>query len=167
MSRALRVDNIEWEFWQPTDHAVLCFLRNGSRLLLIHKKRGLGRGKINGPGGRIEAGETAIEAAVRETREEVGLEPLDPSERAELSFVFADGYGMQVRVFFAARWRGTLTETDEALPFWCDLQSIPYDQMWADDRLWLPHALEGRFVRGVFTFDGDRMIDHRVTLSAP
>lgn len=166
MSLALRVHQIDWERWQPDDHAVLCFIRNDSRLLLIHKKRGLGQGKVNGPGGRIETGETPLQAAIRETREEVGLEPVDPCERADLSFLFADGYGMHVLVFFAGRWRGTLTETDEALPFWCDVDAIPYDQMWADDRLWLPHALQGRYVRGAFTFEGDKMIDHRISIVA-
>ena len=151
---------INWATWNPTDQAVLCFLQRDSHVLLIHKKRGLGQGKINGPGGRIEPGESAAAAAVRETREEVGLTPIDPRQRGELCFQFRDGYGIHVRVFFAADWLGHMIETEEALPFWCRTAAIPYDRMWADDRLWLPLALRGLYVRGRFTFDGDTMLDH-------
>ncbi|TVR32905.1 MAG: 8-oxo-dGTP diphosphatase [Spirochaetaceae bacterium] len=158
---------INWDTWNPTDQAVLCFLHRDSHVLLIHKKRGLGQGKINGPGGRIEPGETAAAAAVRETREEVGLTPIDPRQRGELCFQFRDGYSIHVRVFFAADWCGRMIETEEALPFWCTTAAIPYDRMWADDRLWLPPALRGHYVRGRFTFDGDTMLDHVIEQSRP
>ena len=51
-------------------------------------------------------------------------------------------------------------ETDEAIPCWTDRTAIPWDRMSADDRLWLPHVLEGRDVDGRFVFDGDAMLDH-------
>lgn len=44
------------------------------RLLLIRRGREPGRGLWSLPGGRCERGETAAEAAVREVREETGLE---------------------------------------------------------------------------------------------
>ena len=43
------------------------------RVLLGRKKRGMGLGKWNGFGGKIEAGETMRQCAVRELREECGL----------------------------------------------------------------------------------------------
>ena len=65
-------EKIDWSRWQPTELATLCFVIRDGQILLIHKKRGLGAGKINGPGGRIESGETAEQGAIRETQEEVG-----------------------------------------------------------------------------------------------
>ncbi|RKX74483.1 MAG: NUDIX hydrolase, partial [Spirochaetes bacterium] len=55
--------------WKPVEEAVLCFIRDRKeeKVLLIHKKTGLGAGLINAPGGRIDPGETPEEAAVRET----------------------------------------------------------------------------------------------------
>ncbi len=50
-----------WENWEPRERATLCFVRRENEVLLIRKKRGLGAGKINGPGGRIEPGETPAE----------------------------------------------------------------------------------------------------------
>ena len=50
----------------------LVFLRDATRVLLGMKKRGFGVGKWNGFGGKVEPGETVVEAAAREVREECG-----------------------------------------------------------------------------------------------
>jgi hypothetical protein len=39
-------------------------------------------------------------------------------------------------------------ETEEAVPLWCPLDEIPYDQMWADDVYWIPFMLRKREVLG-------------------
>ncbi|ADN01960.1 8-oxo-dGTP diphosphatase [Spirochaeta thermophila] len=158
--------DVPWESLSFTERAVLCFVFEGERVLLIHKKRGLGKGKINAPGGRIEPGETALEAAVRETQEEVGLIPINPQECARLHFLFTDGYSLHGTVFRAFSYEGTLRETEEAIPLWSPVSSIPYDRMWEDDRLWIPHLLEGRYVEGFFIFDGDTMLDAHVVTGA-
>ena len=66
----MKLNDINWKDWQPTEVATLLFVIRGDQILLIRKKRGLGAGKINGPGGRIEPGETPHECAIRETQEE-------------------------------------------------------------------------------------------------
>ena len=50
----------------------LVFLRREGEVLLGMKKRGFGEGKWNGFGGKVEAGETIVEAAAREVKEECG-----------------------------------------------------------------------------------------------
>ena len=147
-----------WNNWQPRERATLCFLIQDGKILLIRKKRGLGAGKINGPGGRIEPGEEPHDCAVRETSEEVGLTPLDVQNRGELHFQFADGYSLHCTVFVANEYTGELLETDEALPIWTPLESIPYEEMWADDIHWLPGVVSGGTFRGYFHFDGEKML---------
>ena len=147
-----------WKTWEPRERATLCFLIQDGQILLIRKKRGLGAGKINGPGGRIEPGEEPHECAVRETSEEVGLTPLNVQNRGELHFQFADGYSLHCAVFVAHEFTGDLIETDEALPIWTSLDSIPYDEMWADDIHWLPGVIAGGTFRGYFHFDGEKML---------
>jgi 8-oxo-dGTP diphosphatase len=152
--------SLDWETWVPRERAVLTFIRQQGQILLIHKKRGLGAGKYNAPGGRMEPGETAAAAAVRETREELCVTPTGLRPAGALSFAFIDGYSLHCQVFVADGCTGVATETDEAIPFWCAEEAIPYHQMWADDRLWLPHLLAGRPFRGQFIFDGDQMLWH-------
>ncbi|SIQ65417.1 8-oxo-dGTP diphosphatase [Alkalispirochaeta americana] len=148
---------LDWSSYRPDDTAVLCFLRKPGWLLLIRKKRGLGAGKINGPGGKTEPGETPRDTAIRETREEVGLIPSEPRHQGALRFAFADGYRLEVHIFTATSWEGSLCETDEALPFWCPQEEIPYTEMWEDDILWLPAVLEGKSVEGEMFLRGDSL----------
>ena len=63
----------DWATWQPRVRANLLFIVREEKILLIHKKRGFGAGKINGPGGKIDPGETPLQSAVRETFEELGI----------------------------------------------------------------------------------------------
>ncbi len=155
----------DWERWQPSEKAVIVFIKSKGSIVLIEKKTGLGAGKINGPGGRIEKGETPEEAAVRECREEIGVTPLELSLKAELSFVFTDGYSLYGYAFTAGGYEGNLVETYEAKPFLCDEGEIPYGKMWEDDILWLPHALSGKKVYGRFIFENDRMLSSNVTVT--
>ena len=48
-----------------------------------------------------------------------------------------------------------LSETLEAKPFWCRVDAIPYNQMWADDVFWLPGMLKGQKFDAEFIFDGE------------
>jgi hypothetical protein len=40
-------------------------------------------------------------------------------------------------------------------PRWFQTSEIPYDDMWSDDRYWLPQVLAGKKLRTTFTFDAD------------
>lgn len=161
-SETRHVDSIDWNAWKPTEHANLCFIIRDGHILLIRKKRGLGAGKINGPGGRLEPGETALQAAIRETREEVGVTPLRLEQIGELHFDFLDGYKLHVAVFAAEDCEGVLRETDEAIPLWVNLSHIPYDEMWQDDPLWVPLLLQRSKFSGYFVFDGEQLLSHMV-----
>jgi len=153
-----------WRDWNPDDRATLIFVIRDGHVLLIRKKRGLGAGKINGPGGKIDAGESALACAVREVEEELCVTPTGVRRGGELSFQFVDGYGIHVTVFRADGCEREARETDEAVPLWTALGEIPYHEMWEDDRLWLPHLLAGEPFRGRFVFDGDEMLDGEVEL---
>jgi 8-oxo-dGTP diphosphatase len=152
----------DWSSWQPKELATLCFVRDRRRVLMIHKKRGLGAGKINGVGGRLESGELPLTGILREAREEIGIALIDPIKRGELHFQFLDGYSLFCTVFVARRFLGEPVETEEALPIWFDLEQLPLDRMWEDDRLWLRQMLAGKSFSGFFVFDGEKMVSQRV-----
>ncbi len=155
---------MDWKNWTPRECANLCFILKNDQLLLIRKKRGLGAGKINAPGGRIEPNETAYQSAIREAREEVGLTPINPEKRGELHFQFVDGYSLHCTVFLAFDCEGEPIETDEATPFWISRDAVPYDEMWEDDRHWLPLLLEGKPFVGYFLFDGEEMKSREIEI---
>lgn len=141
---------------------MLVFVIVDGSVLLIHKKRGLGAGKINAPGGRLEVGESAMAAGVREVQEELRITPTGLEWCGVNRFQFVDGYSIHVDVFRADGFEGDPEETDEAIPLWTPVDQIPYDDMWQDDRLWLPHVLERTPFSGHFVFEEDVMLDHSV-----
>lgn len=156
------VADIDWDTWQPVDRATLLFVVQADRVLLIRKKRGLGAGKINGPGGRIEPGESFADCAVRETEEELVTTPAAPRPAGLLQFQFVDGYSIHVHVFRAEDCDREPQETAEAVPIWAPVDAIPFDEMWEDDRIWLPRLLADEPFHGRFLFDGDAMVDYEM-----
>jgi len=157
-------ENIDWDTWQPSERAVIVYItdREQGKLLLIVKKTGLGKGKINAPGGRIEQGESPVQAAVRECQEEVSMTPLSPEKRMELRFQFTSGYSLYGEAFFTDSWEGEPRASVEADPFWRDLDKLPWENMWEDDRYWLPQALAGKKLRGYYVFDDDKMLSQNL-----
>lgn len=155
-----KLDDIDWAGWVPQEVATLVFaIRNGN-ILLIRKLRGLGAGKINGPGGRLEPGESLLDCAIREVEEELRVTPTGLEYGGDIRFQFVDGYSLHVHCYRAADIVGEPQATDEAIPLWTELTAIPYDDMWEDDRIWLPKLIAGQSFSGRFVFDGDRLLDY-------
>ena len=155
----------DWTTWTPKLRATLMFVIDEDRgeVLLIRKKRGLGAGKINGPGGKIDPGETSEEFAIRETQEELGVTAITPVKHGELWFQFVDGLSLHVDVFVATQHEGTAIETDEAIPLWTKLTELPLEEMWADDRFWLREVLvERKHFIGRFDFEDDTMLSDQM-----
>lgn len=134
----------------------LCFLLAGERILLGMKKRGLGVGKWNGFGGKVERGEDVVQTAVRELHEEAGITVVaaDLTQVAWLTFHMPT-WTMLVHVFVARQWQGEPRESEEMEPRWFDVTAIPYAQMWADDAYWLPWLLREQPVRAWFRYAED------------
>ena len=157
-----RVSEVNWDNWDVEERDTLLIVVKGGEVLLIRKHRGLGAGNINGPGGHIETGETPLQAAVREVQEELCITPLNVEARGELCFHSDDFPRIVAYVFVATDYTGTPTETEEAIPHWFTFDAVPYGQMWADDKFWLPTVLHGRSVYGRFVFTGQTLLDHEV-----
>ena len=137
----------------------LLFLRKDNQILLAMKKRGVGVGKWNGVGGKVDEGETIEEAAIRECEEEIGVTPFDLHKVAELEFVIPhQTFHNYTHVYVARRWEGVPKETEEMAPQWFSIDTLPYDQMWHDDRFWLPKILAGETIKAYFEFDDQERV---------
>ncbi len=114
-----------------TTYATLCFLVRDGQVLLLRKAEGLwGGGKWNGPGGKLLPGED---------REETGLRPQDLAFAGLLRFAFGAGPpGWVVYVFRAGTFTGTPRDGREGVLRWHRVDALPLDEMWEDDRHWLP-----------------------------
>lgn len=154
---------MDWQNWQAEIHATLMFVVKDGQILLIEKKRGHGHGKVNGPGGKIDPGESPLECAVRETEEELCISVKDARKVAELWFQMSDYPSLLCHVFLASNFHGEPTETEEAVPLWAPLDQIPYERMWEDDQHWLPLVLAGQCLIGKFVFEGERMLSKEMT----
>ncbi|KAI9031605.1 NUDIX hydrolase domain-like protein [Phycomyces nitens] len=127
------------------------------KILLGMKKRGFGMNKYNGFGGKLEPGETIEEAAYRELWEESTINAKDMTKVGINLFSFENNpVAMEVHVYVVTAYDGTPTETEEMRPEWFSYDNIPYDDMWADDRQWVPIMLEKKKFVGQFHFAEDQ-----------
>ena len=162
--RSIQADSFDWETWRPGVRSTLVFVIRGDEVLLIHKKTGLGQGKVNGPGGKVEEDEGWEECAIREVSEELEISVSALQWVAELSFLMSDYPDIMCQVFCTKHFEGEPKETREATPFWCPITEIPFEQMWTDDKYWLPRALNGERVSGRFVFEGETLLSHSTIL---
>ena len=149
---------IDWEHWNAEISATLMFIVQDGKVLLIEKLTGIGKGKVNGPGGKIDLGESALQAVIRECQEELHITPLDAVKMGELHFAMSDIPDIHCHVFTATQFEGEPTATREANPLWSFIDKVPYDRMWEDDRYWLPQMLEGQKFNGRFKFNGEKVL---------
>ncbi|KKR62695.1 hypothetical protein A2643_04055 [Candidatus Nomurabacteria bacterium RIFCSPHIGHO2_01_FULL_39_220] len=133
----------------------VCVIRKDNQILLAKKTRKLGKGFWNGPGGKVEVGESLEACAIRETQEESGLEIKNLITVGVITFEFKDkSQSVLLHIFLVDDFAGEVVETDQMEEWkWFDVDKLPFQDMWADDELWLPKVLEGKKIMGKIVFD--------------
>jgi 8-oxo-dGTP pyrophosphatase MutT (NUDIX family) len=138
-----------------TTHATLCFIKNNDKILLQKKAKGLyGEFKYNAPGGKLEYDELPETGVIREVAEETGLTVSDLVKHGEVSYYENGVLAWIVHVFSTIDFLGDLTlDHREGILEWIDIDKIPYDKMWANDKDWISLLLEGKKFAVEFYFD--------------
>ena len=131
----------------------------GDRVLLGRKKRGFGFGKFTGFGGKLEPGESPIEAMQREFAEEsffaLPQEAFEEIGLIEFLFPHHPGWGFHCHIFRLNSLSETPQPSDELDPQWFALDNLPWQQMWADNAHWLRLAAQGEHFAAVFEYGHD------------
>lgn len=125
---------------------VLVYITAGDQVLLIHRQGrpdDLHLGKYNGLGGKVEPDEDIVAAALREVREEAGVDLDKPRLRGTVSWpgFGADGEDWFGFVFTADTWTGQMRhENPEGVLEWVPLaRLLDLDlPLWPGDRHFLP-----------------------------
>lgn len=139
--------------------SVLCEIIKGGKLLLQKKPEGLfGEGRWNGVGGKLQPNEAPEDGVAREVSEETGLKILNPIKKGILHFYYGTRYKVSwvAHVFSADSFSGLITPTREGSLHWFKIDEIPYDDMWPDDKHWLPMLLDGKKFEGRFYYDAEK-----------
>lgn len=146
----------------------LLFIIKDEKILLARKSRGFATGKLNGVGGKREAGETIEQTMIRETQEEICVTPKDYRLVGIIEFFEFDKNQEPeediMHIFIANDYEGTPTKSDEMDPVWFDINNVPYFDMFQDDKLWIPKVIGGEKIYGVFNFDKEfNLISHTIS----
>jgi 8-oxo-dGTP pyrophosphatase MutT (NUDIX family) len=136
-----------------------------TEICLAMKKRGLGVDKWNGAGGKPKEGESFEDCAIRETKEEIGVDIKDFYQVSEMYFKTNNStdWNEHVKAYFCEKWIGEVTESEEMNPKWFNVSDIPYSMMWPEAVTWLPKALEGKIQECRFVYDDkDQLLSHEI-----
>ena len=161
--------NKEQESFPGRTKATEFFLVKGDLVLLGIKKRGLFKGKLLGPGGKIKEGETSEDCVRREAKEEIGVTLKSMRRVGSINFFYIETdrpASQQVDFFLVDDWDGEPQETEEMRPVWYKRDEIPVDQMPAANRLFIPHFLKGEFISGNLFFDKEmNLVSNQLVIS--
>lgn len=138
----------------PHKKATLALLvRNGHVLLGLKIRKGadIGEGTLNGPGGKVNEGETYEENVVQEVQDEVGLDipaaALADAKRAIVTFHNGTASRWEVHVYLVSEFLGEPTNSEEMVcpsTGWrYPIDNLPFEAMLPADREWIPKVLAG------------------------
>jgi 8-oxo-dGTP diphosphatase len=150
-----------------TVKATLCAIIKDNRILLQKKASGLfGEGKWNGAGGKLKPKEEPYAGVIREVMEETGLLIKKPKLHGKLDHYFGDRKipAWSVNIFSATDFVGEPMSGEEGELRWFPIEEIPYNEMWEDDRHWLPLLIRGEDFDGEFYFtkDASKLLEYRL-----
>ena len=146
--------------------ATLCFVIKDNKILLGKKKIGFGKNKYNGFGGKIKENETPEQAAIRELSEESSIKANSLTKVGEISYTFPNKkeFDHFVHIFLVNSYSGNEIETEEMSPKWFNLNEIPFNEMWDNDKYWVPLILNSKKIKANIIQDETKTIKKEIKI---
>lgn len=132
---------------------VLCLIRRDGKYLLQDRVKEDWKG-LTMPGGHIEAGESIVDAVIREVREETGLTVRNPRLCGVKQFPIAEGRYI-VFLFRAEEFDGELVSSEEGQMRWVNEADLPYLNTVDDFGELLQVMLDDRLTEFQYIVEGD------------
>ena len=129
--------------------------RGMTQVLLGIKQEKIGAGLWNGPGGKIEPGQTSEEALLDECRTEAGIIPVSYCYRGKVEYRFDTGKVLPVHFFHVTSYSGEVGNGNQREMKhwrWWNETELPYEKMMEADKRVFPLVLAGNNVRGVVNY---------------
>lgn len=147
--------------------ATICYIDNGKEWLLLHRNKkpnDVHAGKWIGVGGKLEAGETPDECAIREIREETGLIVNSLSLKGIITFPeFTPDNDWYTYVFKVTDFEGSLIDCDEGTLEWVPYADILKRPSWEGDYIFMKWLLEDKpFFSAKFSYQDDHLMSSHV-----
>ncbi len=134
-------------------NAVVVFLVDCNKIMMMLKTAKIGKGCFNGPGGGLDEGETSAEAGIRELREESGvvtfLEHIEKAAIVDFHNKMEDEsiFICRVHYFLCFRWYGipeSRPKENMINPTWFTPCALPYKLMMPADEDFISLLFEGK-----------------------
>ncbi len=143
-------------------NTTLCYIEKDGKYLMLHrvkKKNDVNQDKYIGIGGKFENGETPLQCALRETREETGLEVLNYTYRGIVYFSCPPYPDEIMHLFTATEFEGELLECDEGDLMWLEKEKLKELPLWEGDHIFLGLLEEGApFFELGLNYSGDKLV---------
>ena len=144
----------------------LVYLQRNQQTLMLHrvkKEQDYHEGKWNGLGGKLEPGETPEECAIREVKEESGLDLVNPKLRGIITCPMFDQVDdWYVYLFRGTTFTGDLIDSPERNLDWIDDDNLLNLNLWEGDYIFLKWLDQDRFFSAKFIYENKQLTDHTV-----
>jgi 8-oxo-dGTP diphosphatase len=141
--------------------AVAGFMVKDGKVLLGKRKKvsnDLGKDLYAGIGGKVEDGETIEECLEREIFEEIGLKVTEYQKLGQMKYINPHNpkWDMEGHFYLITKWSGNPTESEVIDPIWFDLEDVPRENMFSDNKYWIDLLFAGKRFEGVFLFGSEK-----------
>lgn len=139
--------------------------QNDCYLMLLRNKKAIdvNEGKWIGVGGKLEAGESPEECALRETLEETGLKLQLLKLRGILTFSSEGWEDEIIFVYTSDKFDGQLKECEEGELKWIKKDEISKLNLWEGDRIFLKLLIESDTIFSLkLSYKNDELVEHNL-----